>query len=64
MTYLKHEVLDHTVENRSFISKSLLASCEGAKILYCLGNTLSVETHDNPTCKKRVALRRSNLVRS
>ena len=44
---LNHEVLDHTMKCRAFISKALLASSKNTEILRRLGHCLAVETHDN-----------------
>ncbi|KAH3663776.1 hypothetical protein OGAPHI_005179 [Ogataea philodendri] len=40
VTTLDHEALDHTVENRSFVSKPWLARGQGAEVLCCFRNNI------------------------
>lgn len=47
VTALDHEVLDDSVEGRSFITKALLASGKSSEVLSGLGDSAAVEAKDN-----------------
>lgn len=56
VTALDHELLDDTVEGRTFISESLLPGRESAEVLSGLGDGLAVKTHDD-TANGLIAVR-------
>jgi len=45
---LNHELLDDSVERRSFVAEALFAGCKSSEVLRSLGDGLAIETHDNP----------------
>lgn len=47
VTTLDHELLDNTVEGRALVAEALLASGKSSEVLSGLGDSLSIQTHDN-----------------
>lgn len=47
VTALEHEVGDDTVERRSSVAESLLASAKSAEVLSCLGDYITVKLENN-----------------
>lgn len=48
ITTLDHKLLDDSVESRALVSKTLLASGKSTKVLRGLGDSLSVQSNNNP----------------
>ncbi len=48
ITTLNHKLLDDSVESRALVSKTLLASGKSTKVLRGLGDSLSVQSNNNP----------------
>lgn len=49
VTALDHELLDDSVESRSFITKALFACAQSTEVLRGLGDCLPVEAYNNST---------------